>query len=306
VEQDQDLGAVGVVIVHYQREGDVARLVDDLVRRHAVATGHIVVVDNGSRQGRLAEELERRGVSPAVVSLENVGYAAGMNIGVRQLPESVDTLLLLTHEVVLHDGCLPMLQEALRTEPDVGLVGPLLLSGEDEVWSAGGSMAGVRRLPGHRFQGSSVGDVPDAPAPCVWLDGAVLMTTRSVWDELGGMDERFFLYAEDVDLGLRVRESGRRVLLVPQARAEQTPGAEIDPFLWTRNTFLLFRAHRMPLAWILWLVSVLVGIARDCLRLRGRRALVRRRLAALRAGTRNVGGSPPPQARNVIRSGSRR
>jgi N-acetylglucosaminyl-diphospho-decaprenol L-rhamnosyltransferase len=293
VDQDPDLGNLGVVIVHYRREADVARLVDDLVRREGIATDHIVVVDNGSGQGRLAEELERRMVSPAVVSLANVGYPGAMNIGVRHLPGDAESLLLLTHEVVLHDGCVRRLQEALRTDPEAGLVGPLLINGEGQVWSAGGLLTGIRRMPGHRLQGEAVEGVPPVPTECAWLDGAVLMTTRPVWEELGGMDERFFLYAEDVDLGLRVTDSGRRVLLVPQARAEQTPSAQIDPFLWTRNPFLLFHTHGMRLPWSLWLASVLVGIVRDCLTLRFRQELVLRRLAALHAGVRNKGGRPP-------------
>lgn len=293
MDRPGDLTSVGVVIVHYRREADVARLVHDLVNAHGIAPDRVVLVDNGSEPGRLGRELAGCEVAPTVVTLSNVGYAAAMNVGVRHLPESVDTLLLLTHEVVLAPGSIPALREVLAGEPGAGLVGPLLLRNPGEIWSAGGGLSPLRKLPAHRLHGAAVGSAPTEVTGCAWLDGAVLMTTRGLWQRVSGMDERYFLYLEDVDFGIRVARAGHRVLVAPQARAEQSPGSQIDPYLWTRNPFLLFRQNRMWAAWALWLVSVLAGMARDTVTMRLQGTQVPRRLSALRAGAVNHGGEPP-------------
>jgi GT2 family glycosyltransferase len=125
------------------------------------------------------------------------------------------------------------------------------------------------------------------------LDGAVTLIDRQVLAEIGGLDERFFLYAEDVDLGLRLNRYGRRVVMAPSARAAQAPSGSIDPYLWTRNTFLLFHRRGFRIAWCLWLASVLTGLVRDTLCLRARSAEVPRRMRALRDGMANRWGAPP-------------
>ena len=239
-----DASRLGAVIVHFHRERDAARLVQDLVTHQGVPGRNIVVVDNGSTGDRLLQELADRSVTPTVERLDNVGYAAGMNHGVRCLPDSVDIVLMLTHEVVLGAGCVDRLSTVLAADPRIGAVGPLLLSGPASVWSAGGELSQMRHLPHHRDLTLGPNEGPNHhPSECAWLDGAVVMVDRVALSEIGGLDERFFLYAEDVDLGLRLNRHGHLVVVVPDARASQSPSGDIDPFLWTRNTFLLLRAH---------------------------------------------------------------
>jgi N-acetylglucosaminyl-diphospho-decaprenol L-rhamnosyltransferase len=121
-----------------------------------------------------------------------------------------------------------------------------------------------------------------------------VVAARTLLDELGGLDERYFLYGEDIDLALRARSIGANVTVVRAARATQSPAAAIDPFLWTRNMFLLFRVHRRPLAWLLWLLSCSAGIVRDVLR-RKPGSEIARRWRGVYAGVRGTSGRPPPR-----------
>ena len=293
VETTGDAWTVGAVIVHFHRERDVASLVHQLVTQHDVAIAHIVVMDNGSDPDLLRREMAAREVEPRIESLDNVGYAAAMNRGARLLPSKVDTLLLLTHEVVLNAGCVAELVAAVRSSPLMGAVGPLVLTEEGSLWSGGGELSPVRRLPRHRAHLEPVTAGPQEDIDCVWLDGSVVMLSRDTWIDVDGLDERFFLYAEDVDLGLRLNAAGRRVVVAVAARAQQSPSDGIDPYLWTRNTFLLLRRHDFRLARLLWLASVLVGLCRDCLFGRFRSAQVPRRWRALRDGLADRHGLPP-------------
>jgi N-acetylglucosaminyl-diphospho-decaprenol L-rhamnosyltransferase len=226
-----------------------------------------------------------------VLTPGNVGYAAGMNLGVAALPPFVDTLLLLTHEVELSPGAIEVLATALHSDR-TAVVGPLLLTDPSTIWSAGGTLDGVRRLPGHRLRGATPAAAGSAPIDCAWLDGAVIAVGLETWRAVGGMDERYFLYAEDIDLGLRAGAAGRPVRVIPAARAIQAPSGAIDPYLWTRNPFLLFRKHRMWTAWMLWLASCLVGIARDVVTGRTSPTQVRRRSSAISDGLAARAGKP--------------
>lgn len=156
VETNGDARTVGAVIVHFHREHEVASLVHQLVTQHDLAIAHIVVMDNGSDPDLLRREMAAREVEPRIESLDNVGYAAAMNHGARLLPAEVDTLLLLTHEVVLDAGCVAGLLAAVRSSPLVGAVGPLVLTEEGSLWSGGGELSPVRRLPRHRDHLESV------------------------------------------------------------------------------------------------------------------------------------------------------
>jgi len=302
---DETLAAasVGAVIVHFHRERDVARLVQKLTARDGIAPEHVVVVDNGSTDDLLAVALKERAVAPLVLQPGNVGYAAGMNLGVAAMPDDVGILVLLTHEVELAEGALDLLVAEVTEDPRA-VVGPLLVTDEGRVWSAGGLLRGVRRLPAHRRAGADPATVTGR-LPCAWLDGAAVVLSKATWSTVGGLDERYFLYAEDIDLGLRAAAAGHPVRVVGDARASQAPSSSIDPYLWTRNPFLLFRAHRLRMPWILWLASCLVGIARDVVTARARRTQVPRRIVAVREGVAGRSGPPSAASRPAQRASDR-
>lgn len=283
--------SVGAVIVHFHRECEAAELVAALIGREGVPADHVVVADNGSSPGLLAREFAARECSPVVLDLDNDGFAAAMNAGVRALPERARILILLSHEVRLESGAVEALVDAVEGDSRT-VAGPLLLLDEETVWSAGGLLSPVRLIPRHRHGNAPLATLERGPSTTDWLDGSVLATSRRFLDELGGLDERFFLYGEDIDLALRAREAGGVVRVVSAARAFQAPSPEIDSFLWTRNPLLLYRAHGRRLAALLWVLSCLIGMARDVVLRRPHARLARRR-AALREGLRGVGGPPP-------------
>lgn len=289
--REGDASTVGAVIVHYHRERDVGDLVGNLVEVQGLPISNIILVDNGSSAGVLESELRCVGHRPHVVSLPNVGYAAAMNVGWRAMPPGIRYVVMLSHEVVLEAGCLSELVSELRTRPRA-LVGPVLTIDGSTVWSAGGLLTRVRALPSHRLRGRSVDDVPDGVEPCTWLDGAVVATTRALLEELGGLDEDFFLYMEDVDLGMRARRAAAEVLVVPHARAQQTPSPVIEPYIWTRNMFLLLGKHERWLAWLLWLWSCSGRLLGDAV-VRSSTDSLSRRLRGVRDGLCRRTGRPP-------------
>jgi GT2 family glycosyltransferase len=197
----------------------------------------IIVVDNGS-----PEPMSQRFSSGERVEVlrcrENVGFAQAANLGARSARG--DFLLFLNPDVRLRPAELVELVETIDGGVEIGAVAPNLLQPDGVAQiGAGGYLPTLRSVSAHSFllpkwlpggfdkpfmirfdrfdPTSSNGDRQPRPelVPVDWLSGACLLVRRSAFEEVGGFDGSFFLYGEDIDLGRRLRESGRQVVMRP-------------------------------------------------------------------------------------------
>ena len=248
----------------------------ELLRRalEPVATLPIVVVDNSSLSviADLCAELGCRYVDPG----RNGGFAAGVNIGLAHRQRIGSDVLLLNPDAVITPEGVRALQVALRDSPDVGSVGPRQL---DE---AGKPIRVAWPYP------SPLGSWLDAlglwrlrPA-AGYVSGAILLLRAEALDDVGGFDERFFLYAEEADWEYRAVRRGWRHLVVDSVTAMHAGGAtssneekRLAHFHGSHERFL--RKHYGVAGWHCARVGQLVGdLTRSVIR-RGRAS------AALRA-----------------------
>ena len=232
-------GDMGVVVLTHGSVGEYPPLISALAEQGVPAQA-MVIVHNPTTPVDPAPEPPLPGVT--VLRMEqNLGYAGGMNAGIRhQLEQGARLVLLLTHEVRLRPGAIAALRGALERAPDVGVVGPVLWArGEDTIFSGGG-----RR--GRR--GGWVTHIKERPpatregiAECDWVDGAAVLVRREVLEGVGLIDEGFFLYFEETDLCLRATKAGWRVGVALDAAAEQESGQPARPglhaYLISRNGF---------------------------------------------------------------------
>jgi GT2 family glycosyltransferase len=239
---------VGAVVLHHGRWPAVRAALDALLAqtRPPEAT---VFVDNASGDRSAAAVSD---AYPGVEVFEasvNRGYAAGMNLGIDHVlaGESVDAVLLLTHDCLLAPDALALLVGHLDASPQVGAVGPLLgwLSAPERVFSAGMVMNTRAWDPHHvREPVAMEAWAGAAPRAVAALDGACVLLRAEARRAAGRLDEAYFLYYEECDYLLRLRQAGFGVELVPAARAWQEPG-EIPPYLAVRNR-LRFVARTAP------------------------------------------------------------
>lgn len=118
------------------------------------------------------------------------------------------------------------------------------------IWTAGGEFFPGRFLARNRGQGREDRGQYDRSEECSFLSGCALIVRKEVIEKIGGFDENFFTYAEDLDYCLRARKSGWKLLYVPQAvvyhEGSATSGSEYEPFQsfyrW-RNRFLIVAKH---------------------------------------------------------------
>ncbi|MDG4837039.1 glycosyltransferase family 2 protein [Micromonospora sp. WMMD967] len=183
------------------------------------AEAEIVVVDNGSSlhiQESLSEFCAQQGVR-YVQSGSNLGYARGMNLGVRHTSRA--NVILSNNDIIVHADAVARLLTALE-DPEVGAAFPGVVTPE-----------GVSQTEGGRFLGLGVGfahatglsmvlpnlRIVAPPEKADWLTGPFVAMRRSTFDAIGGVDETSFFYSEDMRLCWAVRQQGLRLAYVPEA-----------------------------------------------------------------------------------------
>lgn len=283
-----DAGSVAVVVVHHRHPGVEGTLA--ALAAQEPAPGRVLVVDSASGDGSASR---LRAAGREVLEVPNRGYAAAANAGLRAVrSDQPSATLLLTHECELRPGALERLLSALWDDPGLGAVGPLLAWSDapGRVWSAGGELRAGFRFE-HRNQPEAVEAwTGRGTLPADWLDGACWLVRREALDEVGPLDERYFLYFEETDWFLRAAEAGWRFACVTGAVATQA-GSGIPVELAVRNRLLLVRRRR-PLrlpAEILAQLRRVGGFARH----RDRRAALLPAARGLLAGVAGKGGPLP-------------
>jgi N-acetylglucosaminyl-diphospho-decaprenol L-rhamnosyltransferase len=224
---------VSVVIPHYGDPTPVVALVDQL--RQEPGVGQVVVVDDCSPE--MLPPLEGATV---VRRATNGGFGAAVNTGVSQT--SLDLLLVLNSDVTFAPGFVRRLVDAAAAwQP--ALVAPAIRTGGEAEHTA-------RRFPRPRhqaferirvltrFQGSDwwaraigqdLGARPGTDRPVDWIAGVCLLVPRSAFELVGGFDERFFMYAEEVDLQQRLALAGVPRVYLGSVAVDHVGGASSDP-----------------------------------------------------------------------------
>ena len=248
---------VAVIILNFNGVADTRRALESL--RAALEISILpIVIDNGSEQNE-AILLEAEFPEAIVERLEeNLGFSRGVNYAANiALDSAAPYILLLNNDAWLDepDYVLSQLVGALSANPSVGAAAPVILEddGSGRVQSAGYRFSLWCPLPRAVRRG-----VPGTRA-FTYLSACCLLVRSDIFSELAGFDPDFFLYGEDVDFGLRMRQASYSMALVPAARVRHKRGAsEPSPFRAIRLSRTARQFYRHPKACSL--VSVADGV----------------------------------------------
>jgi len=224
---------LSIVIVSFNASADLVRCLESL---HAAApsTPHdIVVVDNASTDGG-PEVVRRRWPSVQVVAQRtNIGFAAGTNAGIRATRGEL--LLLLNSDTIVPPGAIDTLIARLAAHPEAAVAGPRLVDADGRPELSFGPMISplgeLRQKIVGRLASRQAGPVErwverktKEEAFVDWVSGACLLVSRADAESVGLLDERYFLYTEDVDFCAALRARGRRILFTPAAQITHLRG----------------------------------------------------------------------------------
>ena len=215
---------LGVVIVDYNAGPSLADAVRSLV---ADGAGEIVVVENGTRGSSAAALGDASSRVEIVATGANVGFGAGVNRGVARLRDDVDLVVVANPDVRVHRGALGDLVGALDEHPEWGIVGPTIVAEDGAVYpsvrrfpdpidATGHALLGLVR-PDNRFTRRYRSSAMRPDGGVDWVSGAFFVIRRRAFEELGGFDESYFMFAEDMDLCWRAHEHLIGVGVAPTA-----------------------------------------------------------------------------------------
>ena len=266
---------VAAVVVNYESDGALARCVTDLA---AVGPAELVVVDNGSTDGSVATASAEVPGLQVLTPGRNLGYGAGVNRGVAAT--TAPLVLVCNPDLEVPPDAVGALVAVLDADPRWALVGPLVRTPE------GGRYPSARRFPslvdaaGHAllglfapdnrftraYQRSELDDATVEAREADWVSGACFLVRRAAFEAVGGFDEAYFMYAEDVDLCWRIGRAGWRVAYAPAAEVIHLQGRSTDrhPYrmIFEHHRSLLRFASRSSDGWRSALLPlVAVGIA---------------------------------------------
>jgi GT2 family glycosyltransferase len=227
---------VTAVVVSFNTREDLLRCLE-AVRRDGGTRLDVVVVDNASRDGS-ADAVRTRFPGVRVIALtENVGFSKANNVGLREARGAY--ALLLNSDCEVRPGAIDTLTAVLDARPEVALVGPRHVGtdGGPQVsfgpdltplaeWRQGRLVRGVKAgRAGALAEAMAAASRAQEPA---WLSASCLLARRAALDAVGGFDESFFLYEEDVDLCVRLRRAGWRLVFTPAAEVVHHLGRSMD------------------------------------------------------------------------------
>jgi len=223
---------VDVVVVSYNSRATLRDCVQPLAE---LDWARVTVVDNASadRSPEVVEDLRVE----VIRSPHNGGFSYGCNLGAAT--GKAPYVLFLNPDARLDPGDLDVLVRALEQDHSLGVVGPRILNDDDGTlaWSQrrfprlrstyAQALLLHRLLPRARWTDEVIRDPAayERPGSPDWLSGACLLVRRAALEQVGGLDQGFFLYSEDTDLCLRLRQAGWGVRFEPAATVSHVGGA---------------------------------------------------------------------------------
>ena len=260
-----------VVTVTYSPGEHLERFLSSLTVATDLPTS-VVIADNGSTDGAPERAVQRYPNTRLLSTGGNLGYGTAVNRGVAEFGGSGSEFIVIANpDVVWSPGSIDALLEVARRWPRAGAVGPLIRDPDGSVYPSARQLPSVIRGGMHAVVGPFWKTNPwtasyrqDHQEPSEravgWLSGSCLLVRRTAFSEIGGFDERYFMYMEDVDLGDRLGRAGWQNVYAPSAEILHAKGHSTgrDPArnlaahhrsTWTYLSDRHTGAARAPLRW---------------------------------------------------------
>lgn len=266
------LSTIAVILVNWNGRDVTLECLRSL--RNVTTPGlHIIVVDNGSDDGSV-EAI--RNEFPAVEILpqrENLRFAGGNNVGIRRaLDEGASFIVLLNNDTTVDPDFARVLSSRLHSDPGCGMAAPKIYyyDAPDKIWFAGGEISfwtgtmkhtGIREKDDSRFNEARTID---------YASGCCMMVRSEVIAKVGMLDEAYFIYGEDADWCMRIRNAGYTIWYEPAAKVwhklSVSAGGHLSTFKLKNKYFGSLRFFARYAKWYHWLtwpwLSVVVnGVA---------------------------------------------
>lgn len=245
---------LSIIILNYNTRGMLRQCLKAIKKNPPDFSYEIIVVDNKSSDASAAMVRQDFPDVELKVMDKNYGYAGGNNRGLQAAKG--EYLAILNPDVLVLSGSLNELVQYLEKHFDAGIVGPKLLNPDKTLqyscyrfptlWTPvlRRTFLGFLPLGRNKVRDYLMADWPhEAPRSVDWLLGGAIMIRRRAYEQVGTLDERFFLYFDDVDYARRMREAGWGVAYAPKAEMIHFHNRESAGALFSFFTNPVIRIH---------------------------------------------------------------
>ncbi|MFC5503418.1 glycosyltransferase family 2 protein [Lysinimonas soli] len=227
------LSSTAIVTVSYNSSAHLRPFLES-IRASESEQVLVVVADNASDDLDRVEALAREFDARLVRLGENHGYGGAINRAASTLAPEITSILVVNPDVSFLPGSITTLMQTLAANPAAGAVGPRVLNSDGTVYPSARRLPSLRTGVGHALLGRVWPSNPwtrrylsdafesSTITPAGWLSGSCVLVRRSAFDAIGGFDENFFMYFEDVDLGYRLGKANWLSLYDPAATVVHT------------------------------------------------------------------------------------
>lgn len=269
--------SVSVVIVTYNSSAVLRSCLEGLVHDQI----QIIIVDNASTDGSATLASTVNPKARIVVNKANLGFARAVNIGADMALGSY--ILLLNPDASMMSSDVLRMADHMNAHEDIGALAPLLAHPNGRlaireggrsptIWRIWNHYSGLSRFAtsASALQGLYLLDkhVDATDVDLDWVSGAAMMVPTGLWRSINGLSERWFMYAEDIDICLRIRAKRRRVVITPSiigvhGLGQSTGGGPSTNPAWVLNMFDLYCISISPsrLHNSLWKICMVGGLA---------------------------------------------
>jgi N-acetylglucosaminyl-diphospho-decaprenol L-rhamnosyltransferase len=279
------------VVVNYEAGPLLEACVASVLADTSAGPGELVVVDNGSKDGSVATLLAAHPNVQVVSAPGNVGYARAANLGIAATKAPI--IAVLNPDIVLEPGTTGALRQRLAGEPRLAAAGPRIRNVDGTDYPSARIFPSVSDAVGHGLLGlwwptnrfttryRQLDADPAAPRLVDWVSGAAIWLRRTALDEVGGWDERYFMYLEDTDLCWRLRRAGWDVAYEPSGVITHVQGVSASrrpyrmllehhrsAYRFSKVRFTGARAALLPFAAVYFTLRAALAMAEHALRAR--------------------------------------
>jgi GT2 family glycosyltransferase len=250
---------VAIILVNWNGKSDTLECLASL-RKLDTPDVRVIVVDNGSADGSV-ETLRSAHPWVEIIALpENLRFAGGNNAGIAHaLKLGADYVLLLNNDTFVAPDFVTQMLKRFTSEPACGMVAPKIYYAAvpDVLWFAGGEISfwtgtmrhiGIREIDRGQY---------DTPHVIDYATGCCILTSRNVIERIGVLDESFFIYGEDADWSMRVRNAGYHIMYEPRARVwhkvSVSAGGHLSSFKLRHKALSNLRFFARHARWYHWL-----------------------------------------------------
>jgi GT2 family glycosyltransferase len=261
--------SVAIIVLHWRDDQRTQHCLESL-RRLDYPAYSITLVDNGSHNGSIERLATQFPDIPVIRHQENRGFAGGVNPAIRRvLAEGADAVMLLNNDATPWPDALRRMVQALERHPQIGILSAAVVRADQpDVMAGVGSIVGRYWTAPIAWNEQITPLLPDVPVSIPTAFGCALLIRRTVFEQTGLFDERFFFYYEDTDFCLRARAAGFDIAYLPgavvyHAVSASTRGiAGLREFYMARSRQIFFRKRRAGIERLIYAVVALFHLAR--------------------------------------------